>query len=288
MTWLSSGWQFADSTSLQGSRVRFTAILCSVGCPEGDAFAVYQMAQLSWVSLLQFETTQVTERDTVHFSYVDNWLYCSHLFNDLKIALDCTHDFQSVAGFKISPSKTWVASTSPLVRGVMKGWSWGGCVPQICMSKRELGMVLRFSRSQSVSPAAPRWEDGLHRATRLIHKDWTVQRKISVVRQGIFPTLFSGCETVHVWLSTFRTIRARLNSAVLGKGSISSHLLSPSIMNSSFMYLTPDWRPFGRLSYLLANFTLVNLGTQCRVLTWLLPSIRSWGLLDFSYGFAKC
>ena len=202
-------------------------IRSTIGCPEGDALAVYQMAQLNWLVLARLEKVQTADRDTEMISYVDNWLYASYMFNHLKLNLDLTHQFQQVAGFKISPAKTWLSSTSFASRSVFKTWSWEGKCPEVCMSKVELGMLFRFSRSLAFAPVQARWEQGLDRISRLIHKGWTVARKISVVNQGVFPMIFSGCETLHISLSNFRTIRARLNVAVMGRGSTSSHLLTP-------------------------------------------------------------
>ena len=52
---------------------------------------------------------------------------------------------------------------------------------------------------------------------------------------------FSGCETLHISLSNCRTIRARLNVAVMGKGSVSSHLLTPRLASGEhyepFLYV---------------------------------------------------
>ena len=44
--------------------------------------------------------------------------------------------------------------------------------------------------------------------------------------------LFSGCETLHISLSNLRTTSARLNVAVMGRGSVSSHLLSPLLASA--------------------------------------------------------
>ena len=60
----------------------------------------------------------------------------------------------------------------------------------------------------------------------MIHKEWGLERKAQVVLRGVMPMTFSGCETVHVSLSTFSTIRAKMNTVVLGRWSSSSHLLS--------------------------------------------------------------
>ena len=197
------------------------------GCPEGDALAVYQMAQLNWLTLAQVERTQTLEKEMTMISYVDNWIYFSYLNNVLRSTLETVYDFQKVAGFSLSPQKTWLASTSTLARGVMKEWTFQNTSPPVCYSKVELGMLLRFSRSAATAEVAKRWDEGLLRATRLIHKNWTVPRKISTIVQGIFPMIFAGCETVHISMSTFRTIRARLNVAVMGKSSFSSHILTP-------------------------------------------------------------
>ena len=150
------------------------------------------------------------------------------MYNHLKPNLDLTHQFQDVAGFKISRAKTWMSSTSSAARSVMRE----GKGPDVCMSKVEPGMLFRFTRSQSFSPVQPRWEQGLDRISRLVCTSWPTVCKVSVVNQGVFAMIFSGCETLHISLSNFRTIGARLHVAVMGRGSLSSHLLSPLFASS--------------------------------------------------------
>ena len=62
-----------------------------------------------------------------------------------------------------------------------------------------------------------------------------------MVNTGVFPHLFSGCETVHISLSMFQKVRGRLNSAILGPLTRSSHLLSPIFSSGStyeqFLYV---------------------------------------------------
>ena len=80
--------------------------------------------------------------------------------------------------------------------------------------------------------------------------------------------IFSGCETVHVSLSTFGTIRACLNVAVLGKGFVSSHLLSPFFVaqdnSEPFLYIFQT-----RLSSLRSS--LLSSGVT--------KAARSWNLI---------
>ena len=90
------------------------------GMPRWDALAVYQMAQLNWL-------TQARERDRIYFSYIGDWLYGSSLLNDLKTVLARACSFQDIAGLKISPCKTWMSSTSSAVRRVRNSWAWEGC-----------------------------------------------------------------------------------------------------------------------------------------------------------------
>ena len=232
-------------------------IKSTTGCPEGDALAVYQMAQLNWLVLARLEKVQTADRDTEMVSYVDNWLYASYMYNHLRLNLDLTHEFQKAAGFKISPSKTWMSSTSAAARSVLKTWSWEGKNPEVCMSKVELGMLFRFTRSPSFAPTQTRWEQGLDRIARLVNKSWP--------NQGVFPMLFSGCETLHISLSNLRTIRARLNVAVMGRGSVSSHLLSPLLASSEtyepFLYIFKN-----RLTSLRS--CLISFGEKKAVRSW--------------------
>ena len=153
--------------------------------------AVNQMAQLNWLTLAQVERTQTLEREISLVSYVDdNWIYFSYLNNVLRSTLETAYDFQKVAGLTLSPQKTWVGSTSSLLRGVMKQWTFQGAQPAVCYSKVELGMLLRFSRSAATAEVSKRWDDGLMRAARLVHKSWTVPRKIAAIRQVSSPWPF--------------------------------------------------------------------------------------------------
>ena len=84
----------------------------------------------------------------------------------------------------------------------------------------------------------PRWEQGLARVDRLVHKSWRISRKISSVCRVVFPQLLSGCESVHVSLSSLTNIRGKLNCAVHGGKTRSSHRLSPLFTWSE------DYEPF--------------------------------------------
>ena len=200
-------------------------VLSTTGCPEGDALAVFQMTQINWLATLHLEHEQRCTRDTVFLNYVDNWFLHSYFHNALEASALSIVGLADVAGYKIGHDKTWVSSASSTTRSILRSWELSGSRP--CTSKLELGMLLRFTKSPAVAAVFPRWEDGLARISSMVHKEWSVERKAQVVVRGVMPMIFAGCATVHVSLSTFRTIRAKMNTAVLGRWTSSSHLLSP-------------------------------------------------------------
>ena len=87
---------------------------------------------------------------------------------------------------------------------------------------------------------------------RTVYHPWHFEKKEdSCGQQGSFPQFFSGCECVHISLSTFRKVRGRLNSTILGPRTYSSHMLSP-IHSSNFTYAPFIYAFKTRLSYLRA------------------------------------
>ena len=144
--------------------------------------------------------------------------------------------------------------------------------------KQELGCLLRFSKQPSVQDALPRWEDGLYRIDRLVHQNWNVGRKIQVIRQGVFPQLFSGCETFHISLSTFKKFRAKLNVAVHGKKTRGSHFLSPLFTHGM------DYEPF------LYVFRTRLASLRSTVLSFTTPVWDTWNYaahLDLNANYHK-
>ena len=196
------------------------------GVPEGCAFAVYNMLQLNWVVSTYLDMRQEEQSSVTFISYVDNWLMHSYHLSTLREAYDSVYHASEAFGFVISPGKTWASSTSKDFRKALKSW-FPQNPGQVVQHKQELGCLLRFSKQPSIQDALPRWEDGLYRIDRLIHQKWNTARKIQVIRQGVFPQLFSGCRTFHISLSTFKKFRAKLNVAVHGKKTRGSHYLSP-------------------------------------------------------------
>ena len=226
------------------------------GVPEGCGFSVCCMMQLNWLMYARTLEVGATQQVACLFSYVDNWLATSSVLQDVHTTLNLAHDFASKAGYVISPSKTWVGSTCPKSRKEITHWSFQGTRVNHVVHKLELGMLFRFSRSMSIQDVVPRWEQGLARVDRLVHKSWHISRKVSTVRRVVFPQLLSGCESVHVSLSSLTKIRGKLNCAVHGGKTRSSHRLSP------LFTWTEDYEPFlyifhtrlGTLRSMVASF----------------------------------
>ena len=97
-----------------------------IGVPEGCAFAVYNMLQLSWYILIYVEKRQAAQSTVVSVNYVDNWLFHSAQSEALKQSIQDVHSLASWSNFRISGSKTWSSSTSSEVRSGMSSWAAGG------------------------------------------------------------------------------------------------------------------------------------------------------------------
>ena len=108
------------------------------------------------------------------------------------------------------PVRLGPGSTCPKSRVEIKEWSFQGSKVLGIVHKLKLGMLFRFSCSMSVQDVVSRWEQGLARVDRLVHKSWHISRKISSVRRVVFPQLLSGCESVHVSLSSLTNIKTQL------------------------------------------------------------------------------
>ena len=233
------------------------------GVPEGCAFAVYNMLQLNWVVSTYLDMRQEEQSSVTFISYVDNWLMHSYHLGTLREAYDSVYLASEAFGFVISRGKTWASSTSKDFRKALKSW-FPQNPGQVVQHKQELGCLLRFSKQPSIQDALPRWEDGLCRIDRLIHKKWNTARKIQVIRQGVFPQLFSGCETFHISLSTFKKFRAKLNVEVHGKKTRGSHYLSPI-----FTHLL-DYEPF------LYVFVTRLSSLRSTVMSFQTPAREAW------------
>ena len=233
------------------------------GVPEGCAFAVYNMLQLNWVVSTYLDMRQEEQSSVTFISYVDNWLLRSYHLGTLREAYNSVYLASEAFGFVISPGKTWASSTSKDLRKTLQSW-FPQNPEQVVHHKQELGCLLRFSKQPSIQDALPRWEDGLCRIDRLTHQKWNTARKIQVIRQGVFPQLFSGCETFHISLSTFKKFRAKLNVAVHGKKTRGSHYLSPI-----FTHLL-DYKPF------LYVFATRLSSLRSTVMSFQTPAREAW------------
>ena len=249
----------------------------NTGVPEGCAFAVYNMLQLNWVVSTYIDIRREEQLSVTFISYVDNWLMHSYHLSALREAYEAVHLASEAFGFIISPTKTWASSTSSDLRKALRTW-FPPNSGQVVQHKQELGCLLRFSKQPSIQDAFPRWEDGLYRIDRLIHQKWSIARKIRVIRQGVFPQLFSGCETFHISLSTFKKFRAKLNVAVHGKATRGSHYLSPI-----FTHLM-DYEPF------LYVFTTRLSSLKSTIMSFRTPAREAWNYacnLDLNAQYQK-
>ena len=270
-----------------------------VGVPEGCAYAVYNMLQLNWYTLVHVDKQQLIQSAVVFVNYVDNWLFHSNLEHALKHTIQEVHALAGFSNFRISKSKTWGSSTLPGVRSRMASWNFGGYCPSVHPFKLALGSVLKFTRKLTSQDVSSRWSDGIQRIGRLVFTSWGISRKIAVIRRGVFPQVFAGCELSHVSLSTFKKFRSKLNVAVHGPRTTSSHFLAPLFTDQSeyepFLYvfrcrLTTLRAMFftsgyGDLPKLWDHYASIDLNTHptkilgplgyfmwgCQVLGWIMP-----------------
>ena len=102
-----------------------------LGVPEGCAYAVYNMLQLNWYTLVHVEKQQAIQSTVVFVNYVDNWLFHSNLEHALKHTIQEVHALAGFSNFRISKLKTWGSSTLPGVRSRMASWDFGGYCPSV-------------------------------------------------------------------------------------------------------------------------------------------------------------
>ena len=209
-----------------------------VGVPEGCAYAVYNMLQLNWYTLIHVERQQATQSSVVFINYVDNWLFHSIQSHALEQSIRDVHSLAIWSNFRISGSKTWASSTCPGTRKSMNSWVFNGNNPHVCLFKLELGSLLKFTRRLSSQDLSNRWSDGIQRIGRLVFTSWGTTRKVAVIRRGVFPQVFSGCELAHLSLSVLKKFRSKLNVAVHGPRTTSSHFLAPLFTDQE------DYEPF--------------------------------------------
>ena len=241
-------------------------VYSTVGVPEGCAFAVYAMLQLNWLLVVDVRNHQTEQHSVSFLNYVDNWLFTSYRNQVLHDVLSRVHDTAKLCNYRISATKTWSSSTSAAARKSMRGWSFLGQHPLVCEHKLELGMLMKFTRRMTVKEVAQRWDEGVQRMNRLILQSWSPQRKLFVIRRGIFPQIFASCETSHISLSCFRRLRGKLNVVMHGSKTHSSHYLSPLLTSQQ------NYEPFlyvfsARLSALKA--TLLSFGSDVSAV-WML------------------
>ena len=193
--------------------------LATKGVPEICGYSVCCMLQLNWLMYAKTIETGHAQACASLFSYVYNWLAVSGVLQEVHTTLSVAHEFAAQAGYVVASSKTWVGSTSPKGRKLIRDWSFQGSPVSCVVHKLQLGMLFRFSRSMSVQDVVPRWEQGLARVDRLVHKNWHMSRKISTIRRVVFPQLLSSCESVHVSLSSPPPLSLRYRTMGVLSGS---------------------------------------------------------------------
>ena len=139
-----------------------------IGVPEGCAYAVCNMLQLNWYTLVHVDKQQAAQSTVVFVNYVDNWLFHSTVDHALKQTIQEVHKLASFSNFRVSKSKTWGSSTLSGVRNNMASWDFGGYCPTIHPFKLELGSVLKFTKRLTSQDISNRWTDGIQRIGRLV------------------------------------------------------------------------------------------------------------------------
>ena len=231
----------------------------TTGVPEGCGFSVCCVMQLNWIVTARLQEESRLCEKAQYFSYVDNWLFMSACHHKIRNSLAVTEAFASQAGYVISPGKTWVSSTSKKVRQSFGSFQVAGTRVSTPVHKVEVGLLLRFNLSPCIQPVLDRWEAGIKRVERLVYKNWSHSRKISVIRKVVLPQLFAGVQSVHVSLSMLKRIRGKFNVAIHSAKTAASHFLSPLFTSKD------DYEPFlyifrTRLSALRA--TLLSFRTD--------------------------
>ena len=159
------------------------------GVPEGCAMAVQQMLMVNWGVSLAIQHSQGAPSVCFH-SYVDNWLHHGVIQSSVQAMAQRTISLQSVFGFTVSPSKTWISSVLPQSRKALKGWCPQMAPVRIPTHCPELGFALRFSKKLSTKDVQERLQAGKARLDRLANQQWPVLVKISILVRGIFPHFF--------------------------------------------------------------------------------------------------
>ena len=143
------------------------------GVPEGCAMAVQQMLMVNWGVSLAIQHSQGAPSVCFH-SYVDNWLHHGVIQSSVQAMAQRTISLQSVFGFTVSPSKTWISSVLPQWRNALKGWSPQMAPVRIPTHCLELGFALRFSKKLSTKDVQERLQAGKVRLDRLANQQWPV------------------------------------------------------------------------------------------------------------------
>ena len=206
--------------------------------------------------------------NTTLFSYVDNWLAVGSIRNSVLATADSVIAASHKWAFKLNPGKAWASATLKADRAALQAYSFEGHSAKVPVSCTELGMNLHFDKRVHFYEAEIRASQTFIRLDRLRSYSWPYTRKVSIIQRGIFPFLFSSCETQYFSKSFITRLRGKCNLAVgkRAKAQHAAHFLG-SILIHKLNYEPMLYLFRRRLSSLISMILLPRFGLSIES-TW--------------------
>eukprot|EP00435_Cladocopium_sp_Y103_P014298 s1780_g3.t1 len=186
------------------------------GCPEGDSWSVASILALSyvWVRLLRCKVPQ-----SFISAYADNWIWMAATGHEHAAILDITNAFVSSTHMQIDWLKTWAWATSgakfDMLLVVLKNRPETAGL-QRRLNACDLGAQLTYQGVPNLGKHRSRLEKVHARLLRLQRVPHSLQTKILLVKNAIYPAAFYGIEVLPLGDSHTKKLRTAISNALLG------------------------------------------------------------------------
>ena len=194
------------------------------GVPEGCPYAVIQMILITWVFTLAVHNDTGIE---LH-SFVDDWVLADEDNHKVAKATSLVQKLTQKFGLILSLSKSAAFASSSkqskLLTKVLESYDL-----HIPIVGNFEGLGVQFHAWGSFRTTAR--DTRLNKASRCLKRlqglPWNASKKTAVIKRGLLPQAFYGCETQPFGKTVLGQFRAKANHAVWNSKQYHAHFLTP-------------------------------------------------------------
>ena len=169
--------------------------------------------------------------------YADDWSWDGTDPQQHILAIKMTEHFLKSLKLVADPSKIWVWGATSKSR---KQWEMISIqvvgrpkAYRISMAEKELGVLLHYSRQNTIGHQQDRIDNGIQRLLRLKRLPTSIQDKASIVQTNVWPASLYGTDVTYLGKKHFDRLRTAATDAILTKTKMTNTLLPMAVLHDS-------------------------------------------------------